>query len=334
MDSALKQLTLKNWPSIERLSKKGHVESQYLMGVAYLAGGPVNIDIAKSYSWFVKAAENGHGEAAFRAGMLLSEYDWPNKPDLKPVEMYIRSSSLACPAGMTALGNIWTFNKLSTQSLYDVVVDMIKIDVEAVKAFDLYKKAVELKYAPAFYFAGIHLLKGWGCKKSVDNALSMFKQGAELEDKDCMYSVFKLLHKRKLYSEAIEYVIKASDLGHSDAQAQYAFLILDGKVPNVSDQQAISWLRRAAMQQHGAAAERLGYLYFSGRGVTKNYKEAYKWAMRANTLGRNTKGLLAKSWNNLDDADKVYFLSPEFNKDYSEFFKMSNKLFGKAGFQV
>lgn len=335
MDAVLKELTLKSFPSIERLAKKNHLESQYMLGVAYLAGGPVEIDVATSFSWFKKAADHGHADAAFRVGMLLKEYDWAEKPDIEPVVYFSKSADLNSPAGMTALANIWTYDKINKDSRIERIKSIFIKDTTAIPIYELYRKAAALKYAQGYYYQGIHLLKGWGCNTSKKQAIEVFKNGAELKDRDCCYMFYltSVSLNPSCRLEVLDYLVQAADLGHAASQYEYASLILNGIIENIPESQAVSWLRRAAMQLHPKAMERLAYLHYTGRNCDINYREAYKWATRASHFGLPTKSLIRKIWNKLDESDRVYVMSPSYNDDYNEFFKLSNKLFGAAGLQ-
>ncbi|MEN9021794.1 MAG: sel1 repeat family protein, partial [Verrucomicrobiales bacterium] len=64
------------------------------------------------------------------------------------------------------------------------------------------------------------------------------------------------------------------------------------------------WYRKAAEQGDAMAQSNLGFCYSSGNGVTKNYKEAYKWFVIAGAHERTS--LIASSA--LEDLeDKMTF---------------------------
>ena len=43
------------------------------------------------------------------------------------------------------------------------------------------------------------------------------------------------------------------------------------------DEAAVNWYKKAAMQGYTIAMYNLGFMYQSGRGVKRDYKEAVKW---------------------------------------------------------
>ena len=47
----------------------------------------------------------------------------------------------------------------------------------------------------------------------------------------------------------------------------------------------IAWLRKAALQGHARAQNRLAEIYERGTGVPKSYKESLKWYRRAASQG-------------------------------------------------
>jgi uncharacterized protein len=55
-----------------KAADQGLVDSQFLLGVMYLAGRGVPQDYVAAKSWFLKAADQGHGDAQFNLGALYS----------------------------------------------------------------------------------------------------------------------------------------------------------------------------------------------------------------------------------------------------------------------
>ncbi|MEK0043967.1 tetratricopeptide repeat protein [Escherichia albertii] len=64
----------------------------------------------------------------------------------------------------------------------------------------------------------------------------------------------------------------------------WIYLKGDGVTP-VDDNKALYWFRKAADNGMEGAQYHLGRRYYSGNGVTKNYKEAFNWFMKASGRG-------------------------------------------------
>ena len=333
IEQALKLLTSKTWPNIVKKSQRGDLDALYLQGVAYLCGGPVQIDISKSYSYFKQAALKGHSDAAFRTGVLLKDYDWPEKPDEDPFIYFTKAADLGSPAGYVAAGNKFTFALIDNDRWWHKFLTPSSVSQAGDESITLYAKALSCSYSPAFYFMGLHYLKGWGVKSDQSKALDLFKYGATLEDADCMYMTYMLLHKYNM-DEAISFLLSAADKGHVDSQYRYSIYILDHKDHALTAENALSWLRRAAMQRHPAAMARLSSLLYSGRGVPINYREAYLWAYRAQQLGFESKTLLSNIWRSMSEDDKLFVQSHSFELKNKDFFSLSNKLFGTGKFTL
>lgn len=77
----------------------------------------------------------------------------------------------------------------------------------------------------------------------------------------------------------------AAEAGDAEAQHRLARAHERGDGVEQDDFQAVRWLRRAAEQDHPAAALDLGWMLANGYGVAQDPVEAYRWFVRAARLG-------------------------------------------------
>lgn len=84
---------------------------------------------------------------------------------------------------------------------------------------------------------------------------------------------------------ALEYYLRAGELGHVKAQVTVAEFLTLGTGSAVDYEGAAIWYRRAAEQGDVGAQYHLALAYDAGRGVARDYKEAAAWFRRAATQG-------------------------------------------------
>lgn len=321
--SIAQQLTPQNWPSIQKMAKKNLPYSQYLMGVAYLLGGLVDVDRDKAYHWFSRAALNKHDDAAFRCGYLIST-GHVDKEGRDARYWYTLAAQNGSDAAMVALGNLWTFSKLSTESWVHRFISIQDQSEAAKEAFQHYEKACLKEYPAAFYFKAMHQLKGWGTPKSKSDAIVTLEGGLQLKDGDCAFLLAKIEGpKGDMY---MNYCERAADWGHSQAQFTLAKLLFK----RGADKPAVSWMRRSAMQRHPDALLAMSKMFYYGTGVTRDVSDAYIWARRAVDSGVKAKPWLAFLYRRLDEDQKLYVASPKAQKGDTEFYNISRTLFGQS----
>ena len=65
--------------------------------------------------------------------------------------------------------------------------------------------------------------------------------------------------------------------GNMDAQEKLGSMYYEGKGVVKDFMEAVKWTKLAALQGLPLAQYHLGYLYYNGYGVMQDYKEAVKW---------------------------------------------------------
>ena len=105
----------------------------------------------------------------------------------------------------------------------------------------------------------------------------------EKEDSMAGYSKRQLRKRR-----TIEFLVKAAENKHPEAQYRLGRLYESGKYVRKSKKKAFNWYLHAANQGHTDAMERVGYCYEKGRGVKKNEPKAASWYRLAERGGNET----------------------------------------------
>lgn len=114
-------------------------------------------------------------------------------------------------------------------------------------------------------------------------------------------------YRSNLYQQAHSHFLKVANFSHTNslnksviAQAQNNLgdLYFNGKGVEKNEKEAMFWLKKAAMQDNSEAQQGLGSAYALGRGVEKNYEQAIYWlqksAEQGNSTGQLNLGLLYK----------------------------------------
>jgi uncharacterized protein len=87
------------------------------------------------------------------------------------------------------------------------------------------------------------------------------------------------------YADALKLVRPLAAAGDARAESLLGLLYYRGRGVQQSDNEAVSWFRRAAGQGDGAARFYLGLMYGEGRGVPQDFGEAAKWYRLAADVG-------------------------------------------------
>ena len=161
------------------------------------------------------------------------------------------------------------------------------------EAFNLYLKAAEggsikgmCNVAHAYQF-------GFGVKESFVESAHWYEKAANLKD---YYAQCKLailyrdgLGVKKSLKKEFELLLDAAENGYPYAQYQVGVYYLDGDgFVKVNLSEAVKWLNKAAMQNHGDSACTLASLYENGRGVDMSLDKALKYYEDAKKFGLDT----------------------------------------------
>ena len=86
-------------------------------------------------------------------------------------------------------------------------------------------------------------------------------------------------------AEAVNWIRKAADQGHADAQFNAGLMYAQGRGVKHDDAEAVKWYRKAAEQGLDVAQCNLGLMYAQGRGVKHDDAEAVNWIRKAADQG-------------------------------------------------
>jgi len=304
----LKQDSAETREQCLRAAKRGDAVAQDYVGVMYQFGHGVEKNKKEAIKWYKKAAEQGYPLAQFSLGMVYQDSD--DARSFQEIEQNYRESAkwltMAAEQGYAP----------AQQNLGSAYYSGYGVPVDIEKAMEWYKKAAEQGLITAqTALGGKYKDCGRIAKKKgeTDKATECFEQAIEWYKKAEAYnSIGDTYAAMGNDVEAVKWYKKAAEQdkgGYYELGLMYA----EGRGVPQSDTEALKWMmgtvkdeanalhaigkhfletkkdpetaakwiKRAAEQNHQAAAVKLFIMYEDGRGVAKDRVEAAKWRKRA-----------------------------------------------------
>lgn len=132
---------------------------------------------------------------------------------------------------------------------------------DPVRAFDLFRKAAKQGNADAQFNLGRFYMRGEPVPSRSTGSRDLLPD----------------------YAQAISWLSKAAEQGHTKALRQLGALYYNGKEVTQDYAQALSWFTKAAERGDADAQFNLGAMYFNGQGVIQDYSQAVSWYSKAAT---------------------------------------------------
>ena len=307
----------------EKAAKKGSKDGKkYLswawnyIGTDYHMGRKgLKQDDSQALKYWKMAAEGGSSTALDNLGNAYSSA-WGVEKDYKEAtKWYQKAIDTGENAAYRHLGNLYFFGGYGIEKNYS-------------KAVELYRRAYEkdikepsmINRIAQMYAAGDASLS-----KDMNEALRWWKVSADKGDREALSAVASYYENGygvpKNLEEAFKWHVKAAEKGsvwslNKVANAYYYGSF--GQKENPSE--AAKWYEKLAKARGTGldeimvedAKEHLGFMYFDGEGVDKNYEKAFEWFSKCKTNG--AKGKLGE----------MYYNGLSVEKDYNKAFELLN----------
>lgn len=264
-------------------------EAQYWLGMCYLNGHGVILNLREAALWHESAATAEWADSAYMLALLYmrgipqeeeattgqnlfeqKEIDYSNlKPDLDLARLWARK---AADQGLA-----------EAQALYAYLISSGVTDQEVLdEALQWYDKAIALDSAQAYMGKGLLLLRLGNTQEEYAEAAKVLeiaaerKMGTAIQKLAVMYQTgqgvpVNLERAAELYKEAAE-------LGIRESQALYGVALKNGQGVEQNFIQAETWLRKAALAGDVEAAVVLADMNGQGNDdIPPNYTEAARW---------------------------------------------------------
>lgn len=268
-------------------AENGNANAQYMVGLAYTNSSKYN----EAYQWFKKSAEQGNAYAQKELGVL---YYWGRgvvEDNDLAFEWFSKSAKNGYSWGKYWLGSMYQ-SGYGTSKNRETALEWYQASLGS-GSDDGLKSAVYNAMGNLFYekdYAG-------GNSYNINQAIKYYNMAAELNNLNAIYSL-GLMHKNgdgvlKNPTKAKEYLAKSAEGGLNTAQYELAILCKDAN----DLQAAFKWFEKSAQSEYAPAQYELGLMYYYGKGVAKNNKNAAKWIESAYNAGNED---AKKVWNGLE----------------------------------
>lgn len=163
------------------------------------------------------------------------------------------------------------------------------------RAAEWYRKAAGQRMATAQFNLGVLYASGQGVEKDESKAAALYRQAAEQGLVDAANNLAAMYEQgegvdRNL-AEAEKWYRFAAERGMPKAQFNLG-LMYDMQKDYAH---ALEWYRRAAEQGSAPAMKNLGILLYNAQGTPRDLEQAYAWFARADQLGHEIAGELARA---------------------------------------
>lgn len=309
---------------LRKLSDKGYVDAQYLLGDAHSSGALSKVDNREAFSLFQAAAKHGHIESAYRTSYCYEEGLGTGRDARKAVEYLRIAASKNHPASMYKLGVYSFYGRMGLPSNLNTQKMGIKWLTRASNV------ANEL-IAAAPYELGKIYFDGFLDIVIADRkyALELYAQAASLGHIDAAAILGKCYEVGDIVPQdsnlSIHYYTQAALGGDPESMLAMCAWYLVGNEPFLPKDttEAFEWAKRAALCGLPKAQFALGNFYDKGIGCSKMPAEAQKWYQKAAESGDE------KALGRLNDKEAAARLQKLMKKK-----KSTNNLNGGSSKQV
>nr|MCR5259142.1 sel1 repeat family protein [Desulfovibrio sp.] len=262
----------------EKAALQGDTIAQNNLGWQYQRGLGVLQDHEKAFTWYLKAAEAGLADAQNSVGWMLGEGLGCQK-DEKAALAWVRKAaeggssigqynlgfSLAEGIGYEPdeKGAVQWFEKAAAaghaRAMYMLALILTRplaVEPDPQRAAELFASAAEQGGLPEAMLAMGDMYRfGDGVETDFRKALEWYRKAAEKDDPHALFALAEMYVRgegvEKDIDKAVEHCSKSADLGNADAQFQLGHLFYAPPEGRQQDEeQARSWLRKAAEQGH------------------------------------------------------------------------------------
>ncbi len=281
-------------PFLEKAAKAGLAEANFQLGVAYARGLGCKADMKRSIAALTSAADKNHVQAM---GALLTIYrigiGTPKSEDkVKELRARIKVVIDGHDLDLAAQYAYRAACHISRQVIKNDKEALALLRSEAKKgnanaeynlglafysgfglkeskpksAFAAVERAAKKGFAPAMATLGYYYTYGIGCTPSQKKAVSWLERAAE---KDMTNAQFLLalgyldderytLRLPRNHKKALEYFMRAGNLGHASAQNQVAFMLYHGMGRKGTKEEIQAWFEKAGENNFANALFTLG----------------------------------------------------------------------------
>lgn len=290
----------------EHAATQNVIDAQMALAKRYSTGEGIPHDMKKAFEWYQKAALLGNNEAQFHISQLYAAgfgveknlrlaLEWNQKAadngnsraQISLAVAYIMGTGVA----EVEKGRKWLDKALQQNNPTALYVEATNyeqgcygVEKNKMKALELYEQAADLgskaaqKMMFTFWRTTADLSKQ---KKAMTWLLELAKEN-DIEALFILGMMFEEGGRKKYFAEAMSLYEKAAEQDCVEAQVKLAEHYLAGVRITENPEEAIKWIRRAALLQDPSAQNYLGTFHYWGlHGFEKSDTKAYLWFIKA-----------------------------------------------------
>ena len=151
------------------------------------------------------------------------------------------------------------------------------------EAFNILKKLAEQGDAKSQNALGNGYEYGFWGEINLKQAEYWYRRAADQNYIKAIHNLGVSIFLQKRYKEAFSYFEKASSMNHADSVNMLGVYYSEGVLFDQNHEKALDYFRKAVeIDKNNASAQfNIGQAYYYGKGVTQDYKQAFKWYLKS-----------------------------------------------------
>ncbi|KAG0237041.1 hypothetical protein BGW42_001934 [Actinomortierella wolfii] len=297
---------------LSRMAMNNISNAQFSLAELYENGNKcVTKDYEKAFTWYLRAANQGHIMAMHRVADMYSTGRGTDRCEADANRWYRKAAALegsgshdnhedlshvpheASSRKRENSGSFSWLRRLSRKGLTSAQLNMAfmqgVVDQNDVRAASWYGRAANQGNATAQFFLGFLYENGRGLKQSDIEAVRWYTMAARQDYARAQCNLGWMYEKGRGVQqsdvEAAKWFAKAANQGDLDAQCNLGVMYENGRGVKLSNIMAVKWYTKAANQDSSRAQFCLGVMYETGRGVERSDVAALKWYTKAAKQG-------------------------------------------------
>ena len=340
-----------NFEMINNIPKRNELiyndtQIQLFLGMVYLLGKYVTIDIQKAIHFFLLSANLNNSQAQFYLGLIYSSEEFNNFDIEKAISYYTFASKQNNVKAQFNLGQIFSTGKYMKQDIKKAIYyftlaanqnhqgaqfnlghiyssgEYTKRDIN--RGIYYYTLAASQNNLEAQYNLGFLYADGKYVEKDINKAIYYFTLAANQNDVGAQFGLGLIYQKREDIGKALYYFTQAANQNHPKAQFYLGVIYLSQNI-----NKAIYYFTLAANQNDEDAQFNLGYIYESGKYVSRDINKAiHYYSLAANQNNVNAQFNLGVIY-----AQGLYVVK-DINKAIYYYFQAANQKDANAQFML
>ncbi len=258
----------------EAAAKEAEANEYYETGRAYLYGlDGKEVDLESAYTNFEQAEDLGKVEANFYLGLLCDWYNYPEK-DYEKARAYYEECG-DDPYAQLALGFLYYYGQ--------------GVEEDKERGKELFQSVIEQDCVEGYLGTAAALQDEENYEAALEDYTKASEGTEQVFIESAMYDIGNMycdgVGVEQDYAVAMEWYLKAADLGHTTAIDNIGWMYRDGIGVEQDYTVAMEWFEKAADLDDTTAMDNIGYMYREGYGVEQDYTLAMEWFEKAADLG-------------------------------------------------